>query len=184
MPVRARRPAPSLAPGLVAGLAAAGLAGAAAAQASGPPAEAVARLHTADGARAGSVEFVEGPHGVLVRSYLGGLPPGLHALHLHETGACTPDFSAAGGHFAPLGREHGFLSPGGPHAGDMPNIRVEENGSARTDHFNFRVTLFEGPTALLDGDGAAVVVHEAPDDYAAMASAGGRIACGVIRRAD
>ncbi|MGD9617290.1 MAG: superoxide dismutase family protein [Alphaproteobacteria bacterium] len=38
-----------------------------------------------------------------------------------------------------------------------------------------------GPFPLLDGDGSAIMIHAAPDDYRDSDSAGGRIACGVVK---
>ncbi|HEX2037860.1 MAG TPA: superoxide dismutase family protein, partial [Chloroflexota bacterium] len=32
---------------------------------------------------------------------LRGLPPGLHGIHLHETGRCEAPFASAGAHFNP-----------------------------------------------------------------------------------
>jgi len=46
------------------------------------------------------------------------------------------------------------------------------------------LSLDGGPNALLDRDGAALVVHEGPDDYKTdpAGNAGKRLACGVIHR--
>jgi superoxide dismutase, Cu-Zn family len=46
------------------------------------------------------------------------------------------------------------------------------------------VSLEGGRAALLDADGAALVVHESADDYKSdpAGSSGKRLACGVIRR--
>jgi Cu-Zn family superoxide dismutase len=46
--------------------------------------------------------------------------------------------------------------------------------------FNTRLAV-DG--SLLDGDGAAVVIHEGPDDYKTdpAGAAGDRIACGVLQ---
>ena len=60
--------------------------------------------------------------GVLVEVDLTDLPPGPHGIHVHQTGACTPDFEAAGEHLAPDGHEHGFAQTEAPHAGDLPNL--------------------------------------------------------------
>lgn len=108
------------------------------------------------------------------------LAPGEHGFHIHETGSCEPDFSAAGDHFNPDGRGHGFASEEGPHAGDLPNIFVGADGSAEAHFFNSRITLDDGPSGLFDQDGAAFIVHEKPDSYQAEAGAGGRVACGAI----
>ena len=46
------------------------------------------------------------------------------------------------------------------------------------------VSIDGGPGALLDGDGAALVIHDGADDYKTdpAGNAGKRLACGVIHR--
>lgn len=141
--------------------------------------QAFAELATADGAPAGTVELNQTPNGVLVVVSLTGMTPGERAIHLHETGSCSPDFSAAGGHFSPEGNVHGFFNEDGPHAGDLPNVFVTTDGTAAAHMLNNRVSL-TGEGGLLDEDGAAVIVHEFADTYGDEAGAGGRVACGVI----
>lgn len=141
---------------------------------------AIARMATADGAPAGSVEATATPNGVLIEVLIFGLTPGEHAIHLHQTGSCSPDFEAAGDHFAPEGNAHGFLNPDGPHAGDLPNVFVDVEGTASAHFFNSRVMLDTGEARLMDEDGTAVIVHELPDLYGEDAGAGGRVACGVL----
>ncbi len=131
----------------------------------------------------GTVTLTQGSQGVLVSADLSGLTPGGHGFHIHETGSCKPDFSAAGDHFAPEGIEHGYFNQNGHHAGDLPNIYAHEDGTARADFFSGAVTLEEGKSnSILDGDGSAIIVHEKPDTYGAEAGAGGRVGCGVITR--
>ena len=142
--------------------------------------QALAQLMTDDGVPAGTVEVTAAPDGVLVEVLLSGLTPGEHALHLHEVGSCSPDFGAAGDHFAPDGNAHGFLNPDGPHGGDLPNVFVSVEGTATAHFYNNRVMLDEGDASLMDEDGTAVIVHELPDLYGEEAGAGGRVACGVL----
>ena len=149
-----------------------GLAGAATAQ----DGMATAALKTADGADAGTVTFQEMPAGVLVKADLTGLPPGAHGFHIHQTGACTPDFKAAGEHLAPDGHEHGFGATAEPHAGDLPNIVAGDDGAASAEFLDWRLKF----TDLMDDDGSAIMVHADPDDYMDKSSAGDRFACGVI----
>lgn len=156
----------------------AGAGGAAAAE------TATAMLKGPDGAEIGAVTLSQYPHGVLMEADLKNLSPGVHGFHVHQTGACAPDFKAAGDHFAPAGNGHGYATEDGPHAGDLPNIFVADDGTARASAWNTRITISEGTTALMDGDGAAIIVHEKPDSYQADAGAGGRAACGVIETAD
>jgi len=144
-----------------------------------PPDGAVmARMATTDGADIGTVTLRETRAGVLVEVDLAGLPPGKRAIHIHETGACTPDFAAAGEHLAPDGHEHGFIATEQPHAGDLPNLIVAADGTARAEFVNWRLSFEE----LLDDDSSAVVVHEQEDSYADPTSAGARIACGVVEQ--
>ena len=133
----------------------------------------------------GTATVIDTPHGVLIRAELANLPPGIHGFHVHETGRCDPSggFSSAGGHFNPEGKEHGYMSDGGLHAGDMPNQHVGDNGRLLTEVFNARVRLKEGRFALLDADGSALVIHATADDYRTdpAGAAGDRLACGVIQ---
>lgn len=141
---------------------------------------ATARLMTAQGEPAGEVSFTQTPNGVLIEVLVTGATPGEHAIHLHETGSCEPDFSAAGDHFNPSGKEHGFFNENGPHAGDLPNIFVGVDGAATAHMTNDRVSLGSDGNGLLDADGTAVIVHAQADTYAAEAGAGDRELCGVV----
>ena len=148
-----------------------------------------AQVQTTDGTDAGSVTFEQVEHGVVVTARLQNLPEGPHAFHIHEQGACEPSFDAAGGHYNPNQAEHGFDTPAGYHAGDLPNVYVASDGSATADFFVPHLTLEEtadnvgeSPYTLRDADGSAIMVHADIDDYQAQPpdSTGSRIACGVI----
>lgn len=151
----------------------------------GQQAQATAQLQDPDGNSVGQVELSEIPNGVHILATLRDLPPGTHAIHIHETGACEPpDFESAGGHFNPTDANHGWLDPGGPHAGDLPNIHVPDSGMLTVEYFNMLITMDEGANTVFDDDGSAVVIHEGADDYTTdpAGDAGSRIACGVIER--
>ena len=142
-----------------------------------------ADVRDAQGSSLGVVELEDADFGVTLSGTLTGLSPGEHGFHIHEAGLCEPPaFESAGSHFAPAGRRHGFHDPGGPHAGDLRNLVVAEDGSALVDGADSLVTLRGGASALLDGDGSALVVHADPDDYRSQPSgnSGDRVACGVI----
>lgn len=107
------------------------------------------------------------------------LPPGPHGLHIHTVGKCdAPKFESAGAHWNPTGRQHGDMNPQGPHAGDFKNIVVGRDGKG-----TLSADVPGSFKALIDEDGAAIVVHAAADDYKTDPSgnSGGRIACGVFR---
>lgn len=147
-------------------------------------ATATAEIKDQQGDSLGVVMLTQGSQGVLVSAELSSLPPGGHGFHIHGVGACSPDFSAAGGHFNPEEESHGFLHGTGQHAGDLPNIYAGLDGIARVDVFTADVTLATGEdSSLFDADGSAIIVHEKPDAYGEDAgTAGSRIACGVIQR--
>jgi Cu-Zn family superoxide dismutase len=148
-----------------------------------PGTRATAELKDGDGRVVGLATLRERSDGVLVRIEASGLKPGLHAVHVHAVGKCEgPSFSSAGGHFNPLGRKHGHKNVEGPHAGDVPNMLVAKDGSARFEVLTDGFTLRPGPLSLFDADGSALVIHVGVDDYVTdpTGNAGDRAACGVI----
>lgn len=158
----------------------------AAASAAAQQRTATATLIDTDGQEVGEAQLTETPnHGVLIRVQVEGLEPGSHGFHIHETGRCTaPDFSSAGGHYAPRGNAHGLLHRHGKHAGDLLNLEVPESGRVVTERLAEDVTLLVGAHgSLFDDDGSALVIHATRDDYESQPSGGGgpKVACGVIR---
>lgn len=111
---------------------------------------------------------------------LRGLPPGVHGVHVHMVGSCEgPAFTSAGAHWNPTDKMHGTDNPQGPHLGDLNNLTVAADSTVTV-----QITTHEGARAkaLMDSDGASVVVHAAADDNHTDPSgnSGDRIACGVI----
>lgn len=142
-----------------------------------------ASLVDSSGARVGVATFSGTDGGAQLSISVTGLAPGRHGLHVHETGACTPPgFESAGGHFNPDGRKHGTLNPDGPHAGDLPNLVVEPDGSADTTLTVPGSLLLEGPGSMVGEQKRALVIHADPDDEKTDPSgnSGARLVCGVI----
>jgi Cu-Zn family superoxide dismutase len=126
----------------------------------------------------GEIAVRETVDGLLIEATLRDLPPGTHAFHVHAVGRCEPPFESAGDHLSPAARSHGFLTSGGPHAGDLVNLEVPADGSLKQ---TLRAPDL-GLRDLQDADGAAFIVHQDADDYASQPSgnAGKRIACAAV----
>lgn len=143
---------------------------------------ATAPLRTAAGADVGTVTATEMAGGIQIRVDARAMPAGTHGAHVHTIGRCdAPDFTTAGGHWNPTGKQHGTSNPAGPHAGDAPNLTIGADGSGA-----LTIMLPAGTMdGLLDADGAAFVIHANADDYKTDPSgnSGGRIACGVFTAA-
>ena len=142
---------------------------------------ATATIRDAAGARVGAATFTDSFAGLLIAGSVEGLGIGAHGIHVHETGKCDAPFTTAGGHFNPEKHHHGFKNPDGPHLGDLPNIDVPASGTLRFEFVLPNVTL-RGANALLDADGASIVVHSTRDDFLTdpAGNSGPRLACGVI----
>jgi len=118
----------------------------------------------------------DAPGRVHVNVKVSGLQPGLHGIHVHSVGRCGPDFGAAGGHHNPLGEPHGY------HAGDLPNLIVNDDGQGHLNATVTGFTLSASATGAFDVDGSAIIVHAAEDDFMTQptGNSGARVACGVI----
>lgn len=152
--------------------------------ASGPAKDGVvATLRDAQGKTVGTAEIREATNGLMLTVAVTGLTPGPRGIHIHATGRCdAPDFSSAGGHWNPTSRQHGHDNPMGAHAGDLPNILVGADGTGSITAPVSGGMLMSGSSALMDGDGASIVLHAAADDMRSDPSgnSGARIACGVF----
>ena len=154
---------------------------------------ATAVLHDANGQRVGVAVFKERRGKVSVSAEVWRLAPEFHGFHVHAVGVCVPPFTSAGGHFNPAGVPHG------DHAGDLPSLLVNEDGTGQLQFATDRFSVSD----LFDADGSALMVHAGRDNYAnipsryrsdatgmpgpdadtlATGDAGARAACGVVER--
>lgn len=152
---------------------------------------ATAQIVDRQGQPIGTATLAEGPAGVLIHVAAKGLPAGPKGIHIHSVGTCEDadkGFVASKGHLNPDGKKHGLMNAEGPDAGDLPVIFVAADGNVEAELFTPLASLkgTGGRAAILDTDGAALVIHENRDDHATqpIGGAGARIACGVIKAAD
>ena len=156
-----------------------------------PIKNAEASLLNATGTAVGTVHLKQEGNVVKVTAKFDHLSPGFHGFHVHTIGTCTPTgFTSAGGHLNPGGVGHG------DHAGDMPILLVNGDGTAELSFSTDRYTVDQ----LFDTDGSAIVVHAGADNFAniparyvatggsggpdattlATGDSGTRFACGVV----
>lgn len=142
-----------------------------------------AEIRDASGQLVGTATATQSGTAVRIHVEATAMPAGEHGAHIHATGACdAPAFQTAGGHWNPTMRQHGKDNPAGMHMGDLPNLSVGSDGRGTVDYTVAGASISGGAEALLDGDGAAIVIHAQADDYKTDPSgnSGGRIACGVF----
>ena len=142
-------------------------------------------LKDGSGKSVGTAKIRQSGTGVEVHLKLHHMTPGDHAVHFHQEAKCEgPDFQSAGPHFNPDGKKHGLISPDGPHAGDMANVRVNGKGEADVNILDKMVNLNDDNHSLFSNGGTSIVIHAKGDDNKTDPSgnSGDRVACGVITK--
>lgn len=123
----------------------------------------------------GLVKFYQTSYnGVLVEAEIFGLPDtkesNFYAMHIHQFGDCSNNFSETGEHYNPENEPHPF------HAGDLLPL-LSNQGYAWSAFYDKRFMINE----II---GKSVIIHSGADDFTTQPSgnAGIKIGCGEIRR--
>ncbi|XP_026329723.1 superoxide dismutase [Cu-Zn]-like isoform X1 [Hyposmocoma kahamanoa] len=124
------------------------------------------------------------PNGpVTIEGNVTGLTPGLHGVHVHQSGAIKDNCKDIGPHFIAYYGRHGGPRDHIRHVGDLGNIKAEE-GTVNIKIVDHLVSL-SGPRSIV---GRSLAITQAEDDYgragtedsALTGSSGPAIACGII----
>lgn len=149
-----------------------------------------------EGKISGTVEFEELNKKTKINVNLKGIPPGKHAIHIHEYGDLTDGCTSACAHFNPDNKNHGGPDDKERHVGDLGNITANKSGIVKTKFSDHKIKL-RGKYSII---GRSVVIHDKEDDLGkggldedgnvidaevrkeslVTGNAGKRIACAVI----
>lgn len=134
----------------------------------------------------GTINLRQGQSGLCIEAEVRGLTPNTeHGFHIHAGDNCdTPDAASAGPHFNPTDKPHGQPESIHSHAGDLPNLKANDQGVATLTTISPTVSLVAGQANNVLG--RTFVVHAEPDDHHSQpaGNSGARVACGVIVATD
>ena len=141
-------------------------------------------IEDGEGKQVGSVRFTDSPFGLMIFPELNGLEPGPHAAHIHENPGCGTGndgspAGAAGNHYDPDSTNRHAGPYGDGHRGDLPNLVVEEDGTARIPALAPRLKAAEIK-------GRSLMIHAGADRFDTHSmhhhgTGGPRMYCGVIQ---
>ncbi|XP_062526713.1 superoxide dismutase [Cu-Zn]-like [Bombyx mori] len=125
------------------------------------------------------------PNGpVTIEGNVTGLAPGLHGLHVHQTGDIKDNCKDIGPHFFAYYGRHGGPRDPIRHVGDLGNIKAEEEATLNLKIVDHLISL-AGPRSVV---GRSIAISKSEDDYgrastedsALTGTSGPAVACGII----
>jgi Cu-Zn family superoxide dismutase len=113
----------------------------------------------------------------MIEPDLQGLSPGPVGLHVHQNPSCAASADGpgmgAGSHYDPMNTGQHMGPYGEGHLGDLPDLMVDQNGTAS-------IPVLAPRLKVSDLEGRSLMIHAAKDDYS-QNPGGGRAYCGVIK---
>src|SRR5688500_19471032 len=127
------------------------------------PSRATAALQPTKGNKTfGEASFEQAGDKVRVVVFAQGLrPEGEHGFHIHEAGDCSSgDGMSAKGHFNPFNKPHAAHTSAERHAGDLPSLKANQQGSANVQVDLDIITVASGPASVVGRRGHRHDDHE------------------------
>lgn len=135
------------------------------------------------GKKTGTITLRQADEGLVFNPNILGLTEGMHGFHIHQNPSCEPGEKdgekiaalAAGGHYDPENKGSHTGPDGEGHLGDLPMLRVNQDGTQQQ--------IIVNGLQLDKVRNRSLVVHEGKDDYSSdpAGNSGPRIACGVMK---
>jgi len=135
----------------------------------------------------GTVRFTEDlvSDSVIIEIDMKGLKKGLHGFHVHEYGDLSDQCESMCAHFNPYGKSYGGPDDTNRHVGDLGNLIIGADGSAK---YRTRDSVIKLRGIKSNIIGRGLIIHADEDDLGKggqpdslkTGHAGKRIACAVI----
>lgn len=102
------------------------------------------------------------------------------AVHFHEHGDCGNMGENTHGHWNPTNEAHGKWDGNAYHSGDIGNIKLDGEGTAKLSVSTDRWSVDQNDIKNIIGKG--IIVHGGTDDYTTQptGNSGPRVGCGII----
>ena len=116
-------------------------------------------------------------HGTDIEITASGMSPGLHGVHLHESGDMSDAVAGTsmGPHYNPHGAPHGCVGDAERKVGDIGNMFVDAQGNGYYSEIGNTNLMLDGEFSVI---GRGLVVHALEDNCVAVEGAAGDLSAG------